>query len=263
MLIDTHGHLNFKAFNEDRAEVIERIRKTPMQVVMPSSQYQTSSQAVELAKQHDFLFAAIGIHPIHVWQEEFDQAKYQSLIDSGQVTAIGETGLDYFHFGNPDKPFDETKKKQFALFNNFIKLALADDLPLIVHGRFSDEHPEAYQDILSVLQSQKVKRAVIHCYTGYPDDAQKFIEAGYCLGFTGIITFDKTGNLESVVRETPIEQILIETDAPYLTPEPYRGKRNEPTYVIEVARKIAEIKQLELEQVVEQVNANAKKHFKI
>lgn len=262
-IIDTHGHLNFVAFDEDRGEVINRIKEQGMKVVMPSSQFASSKQAVELATENNFLYAAIGIHPIHVFDEEFDKEKFQKLVDTGKVTAVGEVGMDYYHLKHPDKPFTELKSKQTELFKNFIKLAQDNSLPLIVHGRFSEQYPDAYKDIFQILQETKQKEAVIHCYTGNPDDAKVFTGAGYKLGITGIVTFDKSGILEQVVRQTPLNQLLIETDSPYLSPVPYRGKRNEPIYVIEVARKIAEIKQISLEDVVNQTTQNALNHFKI
>ncbi len=262
-LIDTHGHVNFEGYEEDRQAVIDRIKQQGMRVIVPSSQLPTSQKAVELAQQFDFLFAAIGIHPIHAYDEEFRPEAYQLLIDTGFVKAIGETGIDYYHVKEKSVPFEQLAAKQEELFRNFIKLALINDLPIIAHVRLSQEHPNAYQEVLRIMKDLKVAKAVIHCYTGDVGDAADLIKAGYYLGFTGIVTFDKTGVLEKVVKQTPLEQLLIETDAPYLSPEPYRGKRNEPIYVLEVARKIAQIKGLTLEEVIRVTTTSAVKLFKL
>jgi len=262
-LIDTHAHLNFLAYDEDREQVIGRVKELGMKVIIPSSQLDTSKQAVDLAGKHNFLFAAIGQHPIHVFDEEFKPEAYQQLIDTGLVKAIGETGLDYFHIKDKTKPVAEVKAAQEKLFRQQIELALVNNLPLIIHGRFSEAEATAYEDIFAILQAMKVQQAVIHCFTGSLSNAQPFIQAGYYLGFTGIITFDKTGVLAAVIKNTPLEQILIETDAPYLSPVPYRGKRNEPVYVLEVAKKIAEIKQIPLDKVIAQTGSSAEKLFKL
>ena len=180
----------------------------------------------------------------------------KKLIKKDKVIAIGETGLDYFHH-------QEEKKEQKELFIKQIKLAQESNLPLVIHGRNGKEHQGAYIDIYNILKYYKMNRGVVHCYGGNLVEAKKFISFGLYLGFTGIVTFDKTGRLEEIIKKIPENRILIETDAPYLTPEPYRGKRNEPSYVKYVAQKIAEIKNKNIEEIIEITGNNAIKLFNL
>ena len=270
MLFDSHTHLNFQAYDEDRDEVILRCQNLPMTLVNIGAAYATSLKAVELAKNNKNFYASLGLHPIHVFDEDFDLSKYQELIDKNknEVVAMGETGLDYYHFNEVEEKygvdFATYKAKQKEVLIQHIKLAQNNNLALVIHGRNDKENKfSCYQDILSVLKSENVKRAVIHCFGGSLQDAKDFIAAGFYLGFTGIITFDKTGVLESIVKIMPLDKILIETDAPYLTPVPHRGKRNEPIHTQHVAEKIAEILNLTKEEVIEQTFQNAVKFFNI
>ena len=254
MLVDTHTHLNFKAYDKDRAEVIARCHD--MKLINIGTGLETSKKAVLLALENDHFYASIGLHPIHVKEEEFKREEYQKLIKKDQVIALGETGLDYCHH-------PEEKEKQREVFLEHIELAQDNNLPLIIHGRNGKDHSTAYQDIYNILKDNSVQRGVVHCYGGNLSEANKFIELGFHLGFTGIITFDKTGRLEEIIKEIPEERILIETDAPYLTPLPHRGQRNEPSYVEYVAEKIAEIKKMEVERVIELTGNNALKLFNL
>lgn len=268
MLFDSHTHLNFQAYSEDLAEVIKRCHDFPMSLVNIGAAYETSLKAVELAKNNKNFYAALGLHPIHVFDEEFAEKNYQPLIsdNKNKVVAMGETGLDYYHFDEVEEKyhvsFADYVAKQKEVFIQHIKLAQENDLALVVHGRNDKNNSlNCYQDILSVLKSKNVQRAVIHCFGGSLTDAKDFIEAGFYLGFTGIITFDKTGVLESIIKIIPRDKILIETDAPYLTPVPFRGKRNEPIHTQYVAEKIAEILNLNKEEVVELTFQNAQNLF--
>lgn len=268
MLFDSHTHLNFQAYDEDRDEVILRCQNFPMTLINIGAAYATSVQAVELAKNNKNFYASLGLHPIHVFDEEFDVSKYQALIDSNknEVVALGETGLDYYHFNEVEEKygvdFATYKAKQKEVLIKHIDLAKKNDLALVIHGRNDKANQfTCYQDILSILKVQEVKKAVTHCFGGSLEDAKDFIAAGFYLGFTGIISFDKTGVLESIVKIMPRDKILIETDAPYLTPVPHRGKRNEPIHVQHVAEKIAEILNLSKEEVIELTYQNAKTLF--
>jgi len=268
MLFDSHTHLNFQAYSEDLADVIKRCQDFPMSLVNIGAALDTSIKAIELAKNNQNFYASIGLHPIHVFDEEFDVVKYQSLIsdNKNQVVALGETGLDYYHFNEVEAKygvdFSTYQAKQKEVFVKHIQLAKENNLALVVHGRNDKNNSlNCYQDILSVLKEQTFEKAVIHCFGGNLEDAKSFIEAGFYLGFTGIITFDKTGVLESIVKIMPLDKILIETDAPYLTPVPFRGKRNEPAHTQYVAEKIAEILNLSKEEVIEQTFQNAQKLF--
>ena len=289
MLIDTHAHLNFKAFDIDRNEVIERCQK--MKVINVGAQYKTSCFAVELADSHNNFFASVGLHPIHVFDEEFNISDYQSLI-TDKVVAIGETGFDYFHptFSrkkNETKSVEEIIARQKEIFLEHIKLAADNDLALICHGRNPStssfgklgtslragslnglnkyfDGKDVYQDILEILKAKKVNKAVIHFFGGKLEIAKKIIEQGYYIGVDGPITFKKkVEDLQKIVKEIPLEKILIETDCPYLTPEPHRGERNEPKNVEYVAEKIAEIKNLTKKEVIKQTWQNAKDLFKM
>lgn len=268
MLFDSHTHLNFQAYDEDRDEVILRCQNFPMTLVNIGAAYGTSLKAVELAKNNKNFYASLGLHPIHVFDEEFNITKYQELIskNKNEVVAMGETGLDYYHFNEVEEKyhvsFADYVAKQKEVFIQHIKLAQENNLALVVHGRNDKNNSlNCYQDILSILKEQKVAKAVTHCFGGSLEDAKDFIAAGFYLGFTGIITFDKTGVLESIVKIMPKDKILIETDAPYLTPTPHRGKRNEPIHVQHVAEKIGEILNLTKEEVIELTYQNAQKLF--
>ncbi len=265
MLFDSHTHINFQAFNEDRDAVLSRCAGVPMLIMNVGAAIDTSTKAVEIALANDFSYATIGLHPIHVYDEEFNPKQYQQLIEqsAGRVKAIGECGIDYWHIKRPDIPLGELKAKQKEVFEAHISLAQKNDLALMIHGRNGAEDMTAYKDIYEIVESRGVKRATVHCYGGDLEEALMFTSKGFYIGITGIITFDKTGRLDEIVQAVKLENLLIETDAPYLTPVPYRGKRNEPPYVLEVARHIAKVKGLTTEEVVEATCENAKILFNI
>jgi len=264
MLFDSHTHCNFQGFGADRDAVLARAREARMLVMNIGAAFDSSELAVRLAEQYDFCYATVGLHPIHVYDEEFDSVRYQALIDrSVKVRGIGECGIDYYHIKRKDLSMDEIREKQRVVFEQHIDLALKNDLALMIHGRNGVEHPTAIKDIYEIVDTKNVSRATIHCFGGDLDEAKLFVAKGLFIGITGIVTFDKTGRLQEIVKEIPLEHLLVETDAPYLTPEPYRGQRNEPPYVIEVAKKIAEIKNIAVEEVIEMTGENAKKLFKI
>lgn len=282
MLIDTHCHINLNAFKEDSAEAIQRSLDAGVTVVNVGTQIDTSRQAVKLLDQFpQNVYAVVGLHPVHTFMhqfhdeeelsfktrdEVFDYAAYRTLADNSRVVGIGECGLDYFRLPE-DLDHEDIKKKQKAAFLEQIKLALDLDKALCIHCRPSQGTMDAYEDIIAIIKAQQAKtpnlRFEIHCYTGDLATAQKFVAMGAFIGLNGIITFDKTGRSESVVKGIPMESIILETDAPYLTPVPYRGKRNEPSFIVEVAKKIAEWKNLSLEEVSETTTRNAKKLFNI
>lgn len=268
MLIDTHAHLNFKAFENNLDEVFKRCEELKMSVINVGSQFETSKRAVELTKYKNF-YASIGLHPIHVFDEDFILEDYQKLITNG-VVAIGETGLDYFHSPKSEennKPITQSViSKQVEVFEAHIKLAKNNDLPLILHGRNSNDDftlQTVYFDIMKILDSHNYYNGVFHCFAGSQMEAKTIIDSGMYIGFTGIITYPNAQNLRDIVNYLPLDRILIETNSPYLAPQKYRGKTNEPIYVEEVARQIAEIKNLSLEEVIDTTWENAKKLFKI
>lgn len=269
MLVDSHAHLNFKAYSEDLSEVIGRCHKADMKVINVGAAYDTSKKAVELANENNNLYASIGLHPIHVYDEDFKVADYQNLIDDAKrkVVAIGETGFDYWHLQESldkgAKTIEEIKNKQEEVFRSHIRLANKNNLALIIHGRNGKDKPEAYKDIYRVLKDEGAKKGVIHCYGGNIEEAKMFSDLGFHIGFTGIVTFDKTDVLRDIVKWMPLDKMLIETDSPYLSPVPYRGKRNEPIYVRHVAEKIAEIRAKSVEEIIEISGSNATNLFNL
>jgi TatD DNase family protein len=251
MYIDTHCHLNFKAFEGDYDATIMRAKSLRVEkIINVGSNFKTSKKAIDIASQNDGVYATIGLHPIHIKDEEFD-AEFEKLVQDKKVVAIGETGLDYYYS-------KDDKEKQKEVFEKHIKLANVSGKPIILHNR------DAGEDLLSMLTAQgQLPKGVMHCFSENWEFAQVILDMGFLISFTGIITFSKNYEIYKVIENTPLEKIMIETDSPYLTPEPYRGKRNEPAFVIEVAKKIAAIKKIPLEKVAEQTSKNAIELFKL
>lgn len=282
-LIDTHTHVNFQAFREDADEVVQRALEEGVWLINVGTQFETSRRAVELADNYfDGVYAAIGLHPMHVFEqdvdegessfktrgEEFDPESYKALaLHSTKVVAIGEFGLDYYRLPKDIDP-QEVKAKQKQVFEEHVKLASAVGKPLMIHCRPSSGTNDAYEDIIQILNSKfrNLKSQVnfeIHSFTGDRLIAQEFLKLGGFIGLNGIITFDKTGRSEEVVKNVPLDRIILETDAPYLTPVPYRGKRNEPAYVKFIAEKIAGVKGISLEEIQQMTTQNARRLYRI
>jgi len=252
-MIDTHAHLSFKNFESDMDEVIRKSFESGVEkIIIPGSTVQESRCAVQIAGKNDNIFAAVGIHPEDV-EGIKDFKEIEELASHKRVVAIGETGLDYFYLKGDSQ---NIKEKQKELLSRHIKLAEKLDLPLIFHNRNSDD------DFYKIVKDRKV-RGVVHCYTSTTEFAQKILDLGLLISFTGIITFPKAGDLIDVIRSIPLDRIMVETDCPFLAPVPYRGKRCEPWMVKEVIRKIAEIKGLSFEKVDEKTSSVAKGFFGI
>lgn len=271
-LIDSHAHVNFRPFKDDWQQVIERAHAAGIGVVNVGSQLSTSARSVEVAKQiPSGVWAAVGLHPIHLAedhiekniidsekitfttrQERFDYEAYKQLAVQPQVVAIGECGLDYYWLPKEEDKRVEYIKIQKETLKEQIGLALQVKKPNIFHCR------EAYQDFLQIIAKyQGQVRGVVHCYTGDAQTAEQIVAAGLYVGFTGIITFPKTETLAEAARRVPLDRLLVETDCPYLAPVPFRGKRNEPAFVAHVAEKVAEIKGIPIQKVMEQTSQNA------
>lgn len=278
MLIDTHCHLNFNAYKDDIDDVAQRTLDAGMRVINVGSQRTTSQRAIDLAQKYPGkFFAAVALHPIHLHEtyvdeveipftsreEQFDEQLYDTMARQEGVVAIGECGLDYFRI--PETVDEQAyKNKQRDVFLKHIELAQRRGLPMILHCRASKEKSqEAYLDTLEVLQHAGFSQGVVHCYTADVEVAKKYIGAGFLISFTGIITFPNAKTLLDVVKYVPLDRMMIETDAPYLTPQQYRGKRNEPLYVRYVAEKIAEVKSMAFDEVARQTTATAVSFFKL
>ncbi len=281
-LIDTHTHINMRAFKDDAVETIKRAHDASVAVINVGTQIDTSEQAVKLLENFpNDVYAVIGMHPTHVYDHDFededelsvktheqgfDYERYKQLADHPRVVGIGECGLDYFRLAD-DLDHKEIKKLQRDAFEQQIKLALELDKALCIHCRPSNGTNDAYEDLLEIISNTKATnpelRFEVHCYTGDLETAKKFTKLGGFIGLNGIITFDKSGRSEDVVKNVYLEHIILETDAPYLAPKSNRGKRNEPSFLSEVAQKIAEWKNITLEEVQDTTTANAKKLFKI
>ena len=267
MLIDTHCHLNFQAFDTDWREAAQRAFDAGVKgIVNVGSNYSTSVRAVELARQYldrklekGKLFAAVGLHPIHVsaltktssrdrGDEKFDVNKYKKLALDPTVVAIGETGLDLYH--NPSM-----LKEQKEMFRQLLSLAEEIEKPIIIHNR------QAGAEILGVLRDANKPRGVMHFFSEDWAYAQKLLELGYYISFTGATTLDNIGaTAVEVIKKAPLDRIMIETDAPYVVPRRYKDaniKRNEPAYVAEVARRIAEIRGMDPAEVARLTTQNA------
>ncbi|MEK7471110.1 MAG: TatD family hydrolase [Patescibacteria group bacterium] len=271
--IDIHSHLNFKAFDDDRDKVIKRAFDNNTWIINVGSQFSTSKRAVEIANKYkEGVFAIVGLHPIHLEEsyhddkeiggegfmtrvEEFDKDAYRELLKDPKVVAIGECGLDYFHCNT------DTIEKQKKTFREHVSLAQETKKPLMLHIRNNpkDSSLNAYQDVLEILKEFTGVKGNVHFFAGTWEDAKAFLDFGFTLSFTGVITF--THDYDEVIRNIPLDMIMSETDSPYVAPVPYRGKRNEPVYVKEIVKKIAEIKNLPEAEVAKTIFANAKRVF--
>ena len=244
---DSHCHLHFPQFDADRDAVLARMKEKDMGAVLIGTDLQTSITALELARQHDFLWASVGLHPND--EEVFDVSKYEELAKDPKVVGIGECGLDYFR----SKP-DGQKER----FEQHIALAQKLNKALVIHCR------NAHDDMLDILSNSpelknKNLTVVMHFFTGSGELAQKYLDLGCYLSFPGPVTY--TDMYDESILICPLDKMLIETDAPFAAPVPFRGKRNEPAYVIEVAAKIAVVKGISVEEVAQATAKNAKKVF--
>ncbi|MDO8575002.1 MAG: TatD family hydrolase [bacterium] len=263
-LFDSHCHLHFSQFDNDREEIINRLKEAGIKVINVGTDLEDSKKAVELSKEYpDFMWASIGLHPNDNLEENFDIDKYRELAEFENVVAIGECGLDYFRIMNNELGI---KEKQEKLFRAQLDLASELNKPLILHCRPSIGTQDAYEDVLHILNSYFIihnsnLNGVAHFFAGSKETAEKFLDLGFYISFAGPITF--APEYREVVEFVPVDRILIETDAPFAAPAPHRGRRNEPTYVEFVARKIAEWKRLSFEEVAEKTAENAQKLFNI
>lgn len=254
MLIDSHVHLDDKKFDGDREILIENLRNNNVELVINiGADLETSIASVDLADKYGVIYAAVGVHP-HSASEVNTQVmeKLRELAQNKKVIAIGEIGLDFFYDNSP-------RDVQRKWFKEQLKLAKELDLPVIIHSR--DASQETF-DTLKENQDGDL-RGVLHSFSGSPEMAMSYIAMGFYISIGGPVTFKNANVVREVAQIVPLDKILIETDCPYLTPEPYRGKRNEPVYVKYTAEKIAEVRGISYEELVKATNENAKRLFKI
>jgi TatD DNase family protein len=283
--IDTHAHVHFEAYKDDMDEVVKRTLAKGIGMVTVGTQSTTSKRGIELAERYEGVWCTIGLHPNHLHVQEFfdenelpadakkeigdgpakiktraesfDEAYYAELVKHPKVVAIGEFGLDYYRIP-PGADLEQIKADQFLAVRQQLHFATQHSKPVVIHCR--DAHADQAKLIKEEIDNGGLeKRGVIHCFTGTAAEAAVYKELGFYVAFGGIVTFGK--NVMEAAREVPLEQMVIETDAPYLTPAPNRGKRNEPGGVEIVAEKIAELKGISVEEVAKVTTENARKLF--
>lgn len=252
MLVDTHCHLDFPEFDQDRDRVIQRSRDGGIDYIINiGSSLSGSQKSYELAQKYDFIYATCGIHPHEADKtDEKTLGSLRLIAKKDKIVAIGETGLDYYK--NYSKP-----ENQRQLFISLVKLAKEINLPLVIHSRAASE------DILKVLKSLPPLKAVIHCFSGDADFLKDCLDLGFFISFTCNLTYKKAENLRNLAKVTPLERLMLETDAPFLSPEGLRGKRNEPLYVKNLAQEISRIKEVSIEEIARITTENAKNFFKL
>ncbi|MCL5999841.1 MAG: TatD family hydrolase [Chloroflexi bacterium] len=250
MLFDTHCHLDVAAFDADREEVFARAQAAGVtHFLNPAYDLDSSRRAVALAGQHTEVYAAVGVHPNDLAALESDGlAQLRMLATQPKVVAIGEVGLDYYW-----NTFSH--ERQQAAFEQQLALAQELDLSVIVHCR------DAYDDTLDILERFPAGRVLLHSFAGNGGHAERALARGYSLGISGPVTFKKADTLREIVRDAPLERLLLETDAPYLAPHPRRGQRNEPGLLTLTAQKVAEIRALPMDELAQATSANAYRFF--
>lgn len=252
-LIDTHAHLDHPRYDDDRDEVIERAREAGVETIITIGSHLASSErAVELAEAHGAIYATVGVHPHDAssWTEA-TYARLKQLADHEKVVAIGEMGLDY-HYDHSPRPV------QREVFIQQLQLARETDLPFVIHNRNANE------DVMAILREYgEGLSGVLHAFTGTEQMAAECLERGYLLSTGGMVTFNQATDVRDVIATVPLDKLILETDSPYLTPVPLRGRRNEPAYVTHVARFLAEERGIDVEEVARVTTANARGLFRL
>jgi TatD DNase family protein len=257
MLIDTHCHLNLHQYDEDRDQVVQRAAQAGVtRIIIPAIDVRTGNEAIQLATRYEGVYAAAGCHPNDIG--ELDFAHIEAQTGRGKVVAIGEIGLDYHWNTFP-------REQQIRAFEQQLELAARLNLPVIIHNR------DASHDVVPILETWvnalsgdlKAHPGVLHSVSAPMEYAERALEVGFYLGFTGPITFKKAVETREIARITPADRILVETDGPYLSPEPYRGKRNEPAYIPYITAQIAQVRGVSPEAVAAMTTANAERLFRL
>lgn len=249
-MIDSHCHLAHEKFSGDVDAALDRAREAGISAMITiGDTMEESKMNVTLSEKYAEVFATVGVHPHHAkdWKEG-DAQTLRDLSQKKKVVGIGEIGLDYHYMFSP-------KEVQQKVFKEQLVLAKELDLPAVIHTR------EAIDDTWQIISDINHSRIVLHCCTERWEDVKRFVERGYFLSFTGIATYPKSEEIRETIRQCPLDQLMIETDAPFLAPVPHRGKRNEPAYVTEVARAVSEIKGISVQEVEEKTTGNTKRFF--
>lgn len=252
-IVDSHSHIDDEKFDIDREEVVSLFDENKIDfIVDPASDVKSSEKIVEIVKKFSRVYGAVGIHPHEVEDiTDDDLKKIYNLSFSNKIVAIGEIGLDYYYDNSP-------REKQKEIFRKQLEIAKKRNLPVIIHTR------EAMQDTFDILSEFKGDiTGVMHCYTGSFEMAEKFINLGFYISISGVVTFKNATNVRKMAKKIKLDNLLIETDSPYLTPEPNRGKRNESKFVWLVAQKLSELKNIEINNLIYNTNSNARNLFKI
>ena len=252
MLFDTHAHMDDRAFDEDRETLLTQLPEQGIGLLMnPGCSLASSRNAVALAERYDYIYAAVGSHP-DAADEVNDQvlAEYQALCKQEKVLAIGEIGLDYHYEDIP-------RERQQAAFRAQMALAAELDLPVIVHER------EAHEDGMRIVEEFPRVKGVFHCYSGSAEMAKWLVSRGWYIGFTGVLTFKNARKAVETAASIPLNRIVLETDCPYMSPEPFRGKRNDPGRLYRMAEKLAEIRGLSVEEIHAITMDNGKKLYRM
>ena len=253
-IFDSHAHYDDEEFDNDRKEVLEELKNEGVIGIMNcSSSYKSIAKTCELINTYDFNYGAVGIHPENA--DEFKDEMLDEFKDiikkNPKVKAIGEIGLDYYWDENPDKEI------QKDVFRKHMKLAEELNVPVIIHDR------DAHEDTLNIIKEFPNVKGVVHCFSGSVEFAKECLKLGYYIGVTGVVTFKNAKKVVKVVKEVPVERLLVETDCPYMAPEPNRGKRNKSSYIKYVIEKISEIKEINPKELNLKVNENLQNLFKI
>lgn len=252
MLTDTHCHLDFPEFNQDRDIVIKRAKDQGINYIINiGSSLGGSEKSLALSKQYDFIYATVGLHPHEA--DRFDKETQDALCvlaRKDKVVGIGEIGLDYF------KNYSKAENQRL-LFISLLKLSKDLDLPVVIHNRQADA------DTLKILKEMMPLEAVVHCFSGDENFLKACLDSGFFISFTCNISYKKAAHLRNLVKITPLDRLLLETDAPFLPPEGFRGKRNEPVYVKYLAEEIARIKEISIDEVAQTTTENAKRFFRL
>lgn len=249
MLVDTHAHLDFPDFDNDRNEVIERLTAQDMAVVNVGSDFQASKRAFDLSKNYPNIFSALGFHPHDAsdFSKDFIEA-YREMAKSEKVVAIGEIGLDYYRNLSP-------KEKQKEVFLQMLGFAKENKLPVVIHSREADD--EVYQ----ILKSEMPLRGVVHCFSSTREYLDKIINLGFYVSFTANITYKKADNLRELAKVVAKERLLLETDCPFLAPQEFRGQRNEPIYLKSLAECLSKLRNEPFDEIAQYTTQNAKDLF--